>query len=297
MIFELFFVYRLCLPLPRIQDKNFFSYIYAHCFMYILYLCFTTTHIYAHKFISSFLSCRDYFPGLPDTYIILYYGLFDTELKMSNVSKTSSTKSVITTDVGLAYGVSKIHGVNPVLLIEKILRERILYSLYWQQPCVTLNLMTLLDEVVFNVKLIGTYSDAGKVRPTRFICIILRLLQIQPTSDIIAYLLQQNDFKYLQAIAALYVRITMNSIDIYKNLEPLLSNYCRLRIYESGKSYIIHMDEYIDNLLTGSSFCDLTFPRIVRRDQLEETGKLDERLSSIRDDFEKEVEEQEEGQL
>ncbi len=212
---------------------------------------------------------------------------------MSNTSKRASSESVITTDVGLAYGVSKIHGINPALLIEKILRERILYSLYWQQPCVTLNLMTLLDEVVFHVKLIGTYSDAGKVRPTRFICIILRLLQIQPTPDIIDYLLIQTDFKYLQTVAALYARLTMDSVEIYQKLEPLLSNYSRLRIYENGESYITHMDEYIDNLLNGSKFCDLIFPRIIRRERLEETGALDERPSLVRDEFEKEVEEHE----
>ncbi len=297
MIFELFLSTGYAFHFHEYKTKIFF-HIFMHIVLCIYYIYASQQPIYMLINLSPRSSVVEIISRVARyLYHLILRTKYDTELKMSNVSKTSSTKSVITTDVGLAYGVSKIHGVNPVLLIEKILRERILYSLYWQQPCVTLNLMTLLDEVVFNVKLIGTYSDAGKVRPTRFICIILRLLQIQPTFDIIAYLLQQNDFKYLQAIAALYVRITMNSIDIYKNLEPLLSNYCRLRIYESGKSYIIHMDEYIDNLLTGSSFCDLTFPRIIRRDQLEETGKLDERLSSIRDDFEKEVEEQEEGQL
>ncbi|QPG75350.1 hypothetical protein FOA43_002703 [Brettanomyces nanus] len=200
----------------------------------------------------------------------------------------------IITDRGLAQNTQKLHGVNPVLLIEKILRERILDSLYWQKDCVPLNILTLLDETVLHVHLLGTYSNTGRTRPTRFICITLKLLQLQPRDDIVDYLTVQADFKYLTALSALYIRLTRPSVQIYEKLEPLLNDRRKINYYYDNEARVMHMDEYIDGLLTQNKFCDLILPRLISRDQLEDQELLEPRQSLMQSVFDEEVQREEE---
>ena len=60
--------------------------------------------------------------------------------------------------------------------------------------------------------------------------------------------INQEDYKYIRALGALYYRLTEPSHkEIYKVLEPILADFRRLAIKKSdGKIEIIHMDEFID---------------------------------------------------
>lgn len=196
-------------------------------------------------------------------------------------------------DRGLLSNTKKTHGINPILLVEKIIRELIFDSIYWQETCIPLNLLTLLDEVVLRVKLIGTYSNGGRTRPTKFVCIVLRLLQIQPAFEITQYLLQQTDFKYLRAIAALYIRLTRSSVEVYTLLEQCLTDYRHIRIYNDGHCSLIHMDEYIDQLLNEDKFCDLILPRMISRYQLEQQELIEPRISILQEEFDEMVDNEE----
>lgn len=62
----------------------------------------------------------------------------------------------------------------------------------------------------------------------------------------------------------MYYRITcQDSIKIYNVLEPLLADYRRLAIRKTdAKLEVIHMDEFVDLLLTAELFCGITLPRI-----------------------------------
>jgi hypothetical protein len=63
-------------------------------------------------------------------------------------------------------------------------------------------------------------------------------------------------------------------------LEPLYADYRRLAFrLESGKYEIMHMDELIDRLLREEHFCDVTLPRILKREALEEEGELEAYVS------------------
>lgn len=44
-------------------------------------------------------------------------------------------------------------------------------------------------------------------RPTNFLCLILKLLQLQPQKEIIHEYILQEDFKYLRALGAFYLRL------------------------------------------------------------------------------------------
>ena len=66
-------------------------------------------------------------------------------------------------------------------------------------------------------------------KPTAFLCLTLKLLQIQPDKDIVIEYIKQEDYKYLRALGAFYLRLTGSAVDVYKYLEPLYNDYRKLR--------------------------------------------------------------------
>lgn len=77
-------------------------------------------------------------------------------------------------------------------LIEKIVRTRVQDSVYWKESCFGLSAETLVDKAV---ELVGIGGQYGNQKPTEFLCLALRLLQLRPDFDIICYYIQQEDFK------------------------------------------------------------------------------------------------------
>lgn len=119
----------------------------------------------------------------------------------------------------------------------------------------------------------GVYG--GNVKPTPFLCLILKMLQIQPEKDIIVEFIKNEEFKYVRALGALYMRLTGSSLDCYKYLEPLFNDNRKLRRQnKQGKFELIHMDEFIDDLLREERCCDVILPRIQKRHVLEENNEL-----------------------
>jgi pre-mRNA-splicing factor 38A len=142
----------------------------------------------------------------------------------------------------------------------------------------------------------GVYH--GIAKPTIFLCLTLKLLQIQPDDDVIEWFLQQDDFKYLRALAAFYIRLTDKAINIYNKLEPYYSDYRKLSMRcttpsasasasalssgsgNSGWSSIC-IDEFVDALLNDEHCCDITMPYLPKRIKLERQGLLKERVSAL----------------
>lgn len=101
------------------------------------------------------------------------------------------------------------------------------------------------------------------------------MLQIQPEKDIIVEFIKNEEFKYVRALGALYMRLTGSSLDCYKYLEPLFNDNRKLRRQnKQGKFELIHMDEFIDDLLREERCCDIILPRIQKRHVLEENNEL-----------------------
>jgi len=119
----------------------------------------------------------------------------------------------------------------------------------------------------------GVYG--GNVKPTPFLCLILKMLQIQPEKDIIVEFIKNEEFKYVRALGALYMRLTGSSQDCYKYLEPLFNDNRKLRMQnKQGVFELIHMDEFIDHLLREERCCDVILPRIQKRHVLEENNEI-----------------------
>jgi len=106
-------------------------------------------------------------------------------------------------------------------------------------------------------------------------------LQIQPEKEILLEYLQADEFKYLRALAAIYVRMTFRPADVYEILEPLLKDYRKLRYRDQSSYRLAYMDEFVDQLLNEERVCDLILPRIAKREVLEENGELAPRQSRL----------------
>ena len=44
------------------------------------------------------------------------------------------------------------------------------------------------------------------MKPTPFLCLVLKMLQIQPEKDIVIEFIKNEDFKYVRALGAYYLR-------------------------------------------------------------------------------------------
>ena len=134
------------------------------------------------------------------------------------------------------------------------------------------------------------------------------MLQIQPEKDIVIEFIKQDEFKYVRCLGATYLRLTGNSLECYEYLEPLLSDFRRIKTMNKMGAYeVTHIDEFIDLLLNEVTFekivvtiifkqvkncnfqdraCEIILPRLQRRSILEETGQLKPRWSALEEDLE-----------
>ncbi|KAI0267581.1 Pre-mRNA-splicing factor 38 [Russula aff. rugulosa BPL654] len=170
-------------------------------------------------------------------------------------------------------GAQAIHGQNPQFLVETVIRNRIYESAYWKEHCFALtgkspagtprNLSllpraaeSLIDLAIKLQSIGGVY---GNQKPTEFLCLLLKLLQIQPEKEILLEYLQVDEFKYLRCLAAIYIRMTFPAVDVYEILEPLLKDYRTLRYRDQTGYYLTYVDEFVDELLNNersSSRCN-----------------------------------------
>jgi hypothetical protein len=69
---------------------------------------------------------------------------------------------------------------------------------YWKESCFGLNAETIVDKAVELRAVGGTYGGVRK--PTEFLCLILKMLQIQPDKDIIIEFIKNEEFKYVRLL-------------------------------------------------------------------------------------------------
>ena len=100
----------------------------------------------------------------------------------------------------------------------------------------------------------GTFG--GNQQPTQFLCLLLKMLQIQPEKEIVVEYIKNEDYKccvntkdeinlqfiflfcrYVRLLGAFYLRLVGKPFDIYQYLEPLYHDYrkCRKRALEGDR--------------------------------------------------------------
>lgn len=70
--------------------------------------------------------------------------------------------------------------------------------------------------------------------------------------------------------------------------------FLSFRKTRDGQFEIVHMDEFIDELLREERLCDVILPRIQKRHVLEENNELDPKISALDDDLDEDVQSDEE---
>ncbi|PNF25222.1 Pre-mRNA-splicing factor 38A [Cryptotermes secundus] len=182
-----------------------------------------------------------------------------------------------------------VRGTNPQYLVEKIIRSRIYDCKYWKEECFALSAELLVDKAMELRYLGGVYG--GNIKPTPFLCLVLKMLQIQPEKDIIVEFIKNEEFKYVRALGAMYMRLVGTSLDCYKYLEPLFNDSRKLRRQNrQGQFELVYMDEFIDELLREERLCDVILPRVQKRHVLEENNELEPKISALEDDLDEAIE-------
>jgi pre-mRNA-splicing factor 38A len=178
----------------------------------------------------------------------------------------------------------QVHGTNPQNLVEYIVRQKIYDSPYWKEHCFGLSAERIVDKAVQLRYACGMYGEPQK--PSEFICLILKMLQIQPSKDIVVEFIKNDDFKYLRLLGAFYLRLTGRAGDIYQYLEPFLSDYRKVRVrLPDGSFSLSHVDDLIEKMLGGDYMFNISLPRLPTRLAMEKTGALEPWVSVLQDEF------------
>ncbi|KAK7877183.1 hypothetical protein WMY93_032106 [Mugilogobius chulae] len=188
---------------------------------------------------------------------------------------------------------NSIHGTNPQYLVGRS-----------SEPGFTTELVV---DKAMELKFVGGVFG-GNIKPTPFLCLTLKMLQIQPEKDIIVEFIKNEDFKYVRLLGAMYMRLTGTAVDCYKYLEPLYNDYrkiktqnrnggqctCtinRTRCSVSGVQY--HQQNQQSVRVIGPSERQVYHEQGQKRQVLEEAEMLEPRVSALEEDLD-EVESSEE---
>ena len=167
--------------------------------------------------------------------------------------------------------------------VELILRNRVFNSYYWKEKCFGLTSETIIDKIL-ELKYIGGMNHSSN-QPTDFICLFIKMLQLNPSEEIVDEYLSDPDLKYLRALTALFIRFAYPPAKIYTKLEKLYCDYKKLVILKSKGYAIIHMDEYIDSLLNEEHIFEISLPKIPKRSVFEDNGELSPYVSVLENEL------------
>lgn len=164
--------------------------------------------------------------------------------------------------------------------IETITRNKIYESFYYKEQLFGANAVALIEKVSSLRYIGGCYG--GSRQPTHFLCILCKLMQINPEDEIILAFLMNSQMKYLRILAAFYIRMVKKNEDVYTYLEPLYSDYSKIVVRNSqGGFELRHVDEIIHDLLTKDHCMDLNLGFLQKREILVSQGLLEERDSKL----------------
>lgn len=170
-----------------------------------------------------------------------------------------------------------MHGVDPQTLVQKILRERIYASAFWQEHLLNFPLEACLDKLSVHY-VGGAYANQ---RPCPFLCVLLKLLQqgAQGVDWVDGHLMQKG--KYAAALGLMLARLTeQDAVKLYTFLERHLIDRRRLKFKKMDGTFAIkYMDEFVEELLgyregSEARCCDVLLPRLASRFKLESEGRL-----------------------
>ncbi|KAL1603138.1 hypothetical protein SLS59_004232 [Nothophoma quercina] len=88
-------------------------------------------------------------------------------------------------------------------------------------------------------------------------------------------------FKYLRCLAAFYIRLAWEPVEIYNTLEPLLTDYRKIKRRLKENFSLTHVDQFVDDLLTKERICATSLWKLPSRANLEDLDMLEPRESPL----------------
>jgi pre-mRNA-splicing factor 38A len=174
----------------------------------------------------------------------------------------------------------KVHGSDAQFLIDRLTRENIYRSRYWKEFCFGI---CAADVVALAAELTHVGGLCGPARkPTPFLCLVLKLLQLGPARDVVEEFLTQERFKYATVLAATYLRLVGTAVDVYNTLEKLYADYRKISYRKGSGDYeLTTVDQVIDDLLLSNELFSILSPRLQHRHVLCDLGQLQTRKSAL----------------
>lgn len=163
---------------------------------------------------------------------------------------------------------------NKANLVEPIVRHRVQDSLFYKQHLHLTNEQTILNVIVDHVQFVGGTDSSN--RPSPFLCCLVRLLEIEPSPEIVELYLTQNgfnEFKYLTALSLVYCRMLGGS-KFFELYDRYIVDYRKLRFQDKQFQLVngapVHysikcMDELVDDLIESERVVDIKIPHLAPR--------------------------------
>lgn len=102
----------------------------------------------------------------------------------------------------------------------------------------------------------------------------MKMLIMKPDIDIVIEMVNNEEFKYVRILAALYIRLTGTPKLVYEILEPLYNDYRKVRKLSKIGWEITTVDRFIESLLYDEAVIGIALPNLPKRKVLEETRVL-----------------------
>lgn len=176
---------------------------------------------------------------------------------------------------------------NKASLVEPIVRHRVQDSMFYKQHLHLTNEQSILNVIVDHVQFIGG-TDSNN-RPSPFLCCLVRLLEIEPSLDIVELYLTQNgynEFKYLTALALLYSRM-VDGKEFFTLYDRFITDYRKLR-WQNTQHLLLngvpvhysikYMDDWVDELVECDRVVNIKTPYLAPRRFYVERGELPARV-------------------
>lgn len=91
-------------------------------------------------------------------------------------------------------------------------------------------------------------------------------------------------FKYLRCLAAFYIRLAWEPVEIYNTLEPLLTDFRKIKRRTKDGFVLTYVDQFVDDLLTKERICATSLWKLSPRSILEDLEMLEPRESPLADE-------------
>jgi pre-mRNA-splicing factor 38A len=115
----------------------------------------------------------------------------------------------------------------------EVLRKRIQRSSYWLGRCADASFLDVIGLAADLDYVEGMRGEAELAQPTPFVCLLQRLVQLDPPPELLDELIRQDDLKYVRLLAIVFVRLTVEDpVVVHAALDVGLGDYRTLRLRE-----------------------------------------------------------------